>query len=240
MELPFFSPCGVKDRLTCSASMCNNLQAVLPTREAYQTLAFRVVIGARSHNLGYCPGGRPQSPAVLEADKYHVLKVPTVFHTVRLSGRLSSPTTTYHIVNIWLTQDTQAKMFISMIFQGQASSGKVNIYMAESVQGLGWPRRGVSWRGLGGGHFITCMNSGGERNATSQSLVFAGSVPVSKITVENNMVYPSPGPLCIPKLNNLSREPAAGEVKLHGDRKGPPGCLLPMCVSHPGHSGSLV
>lgn len=78
----------------------------------------------------------------MEADEYHVLKAPTVFHTVRLSGGLSSPPTTDHIVNIWLTQDTQAKTFISMIFQGQASSGKVNIFIVGSVRGLGWPEEG--------------------------------------------------------------------------------------------------
>lgn len=70
------------------------------------------------------------------------------------------------------------------------------------------------------------MNIRGEGNVNSQSLVFPGSVNVSKIKVEYNGIYLSP---CTSKLNSLTGEPTVSKVK------GPPGCMLLMWVSCPGH-----
>lgn len=53
LELPLFSPSGVLGNVTSSASMCDNVHGVLPTREAHQASVFRFFLLGLNHiNLG--------------------------------------------------------------------------------------------------------------------------------------------------------------------------------------------
>lgn len=59
IELPLFSLCGVADSVTSLASMCDNIQRVLPTKEAHQASVFRFfffyyffLLGVNHVNMG--------------------------------------------------------------------------------------------------------------------------------------------------------------------------------------------